>query len=309
MTTQPPYVVACLAGHGIGPEVTAAASRALAEVSRQHGFRIDEVHPPFDSEAVTRSGHPLPPATRRATLSADAILVAGGSAPALDGVRAELDLGVRVTRVVDDTGGSTTFAALHERAQALAVERAFEAARARAGRLVSVGIDTTWRDRVEAAAEGHAGVDVAHLTLSEALRALVQGSTGVLVAERTLADAIADAPQLGRRRLIATGYLAESGPGLFTPAHGAEHDAAGHGMADPSEMLLATALLLGEGLRRRAAADALEASLAAALLHPRRPLDAAGPGVAATTREFVDAVLGLLPSARRDTEFALGGTT
>ena len=42
------FVVACLAGHGIGPEVTAAASRALAQVSRHHGFRIEEVHPPFD---------------------------------------------------------------------------------------------------------------------------------------------------------------------------------------------------------------------------------------------------------------------
>lgn len=309
MTTRAPYVVACLAGHGIGPEVTAAASRALAEVSRQHGFRIDEVHPPFDTEAITRSGHPLPPATRRATLSADAILVAGGSAPALDGVRAELDLGVRVTRVVDDAGGSTTFAALHERAEALAVARAFEAARARSGRLVSVGLDLAWRDRVEAAAEAHAGVDVVHLSLAEAMRALVQGSAGVLVAERSLAEAIADAPRLGRPRLIATGYLAESGPGLFAPTHATAHEAAGQGMADPSEMLLATALLLAEGLRRRAAADALEASLAAALQRPRRPLDAAGPGVAATTREFVDAVLGLLPSARRDTEFALGGTT
>jgi hypothetical protein len=50
----------------------------------------------------------------------------------------------------------------------------------------------------------------------------------------------------------------------------------------------------------------LEESLAAALRGPRRPVEVAETGVAATTREFVDAVLGLLPSARRDTEFALG---
>ena len=72
-------------------------------------------------------------------------------------------------------------------------------------------------------------------------------------------------------------------------------------------MLLATALLLSEGLGRKSAAGvALEESLAAALRGSRRPLDAAATGVAATTREFVDTVLGLLPSARRDTEFALG---
>src|SRR5262249_12092909 len=71
------YVVACLAGDGIGPEVMAEASRALGEVSSLHGFRIDEVHPPFGGEALSRAGHPLPPATRQATLTADAVLVAG----------------------------------------------------------------------------------------------------------------------------------------------------------------------------------------------------------------------------------------
>ena len=57
---------------------------------------------------------------------------------------------------------------------------------------------------------------------------------------------------------------------------------------------------------RVAAGEALEDSLTLALRAPRRPSEVAGLGVAATTREFVDAVLGLLPSARRDTEFALG---
>ena len=71
-------------------------------------------------------------------------------------------------------------------------------------------------------------------------------------------------------------------------------------------MLLATALLLSEGLGRTSAGFALEESLSAALRGERKPLDAAAAGVAATTREFVDTVLGLLPSARRDTEFALG---
>ena len=46
--------------------------------------------------------------------------------------------------------------------------------------------------------------------------------------------------------------------------------------------------------------------IGSALRGERKPLDAATAGVAATTREFADTVLGLLPSARRDTEFALG---
>lgn len=315
-TTSPPaddprrghaYVITCLAGHGIGPEVTAAASRALAELSRHHGFRVDEVHPPFDTEAIARSGHPLPPPTRRATRAADAVLVAGGDAPALEGVRAELDLAVSVTRVLDETGDSTLFAALHEGAEDLAVTRAFAAARAQAGRLVSVGVSADWNARVDRHAEAHPGVHVEHRPLSDALRALAQGGCGVVVVERALADALAEAPRLGGRgRLVATGELAAKGPGLFAPSHGTGHEAAGHGMADPSEMLLATALLLSEGLGRRAAGEALEESLSVALTRPRQPLGASGPGVTATTKEFVDAVLALLPSARRDTEFALG---
>jgi hypothetical protein len=71
-------------------------------------------------------------------------------------------------------------------------------------------------------------------------------------------------------------------------------------------MLLATALLLSEGLGRSAAGVALEESLTEALRGTRKPFDSAATGVSATTREFVDTVLGLLPSTRRDTEFALG---
>ena len=54
------YTVACLSGDGIGPEVTAEASRALAVVSGMHGFQVDEVHVPFGGDAVRRFGHPLP---------------------------------------------------------------------------------------------------------------------------------------------------------------------------------------------------------------------------------------------------------
>jgi isocitrate/isopropylmalate dehydrogenase len=308
MTARQTYVVACLAGHGIGPEITAAASRALARLAREHGFDVEELHPPFDTEALTRSGHLLPSATRRATSSADAVLVAGDAAPALDGLRAELDLAAQVTRVLDEAGEATAFAPLHDEASSWTVERAFATARARTGRLTSVGVNGDWTALVARHAERHPGVEIEHVGLTDALRRLAAGSAGVVVAERVLGEAVAEAPKLGGRpRLVATGQLSPSGPGLFAPAHGTASDLAGQGVADPSPMLLATALLLSEGLRRTAAGEALEDSLTMAREAPRRPSGASGPGVTATTREFVDAVLGLLPSARRDTEFALGG--
>jgi 3-isopropylmalate dehydrogenase len=307
MTARRRYVVACLAGHGIGPEVTAAASRALARLGREHGFDVEELHPPFDTEALTRSGHLLPAATRDATLSSDAVLVSGDASPALVGVREALDLRASVTRVLDHEGEVTAFAPLDDDAADWTLERAFVAAKARFGRLASVGVSRDWTTRVERHHDVHPGVDVEHVALPDALRRLGAGSTGVLVAEAVLAGTVAEAPRLaGRRRLVATGYLSPSGPGLFTPAEGTTSDLAGQGVADPSPMLLATSLLLSEGLGRTAAGVALEESLEAALRGSRTPVDAAPAGVAATTREFVDTVLGLLPSTRRDTEFALG---
>ena len=40
MTARRTYVVACLAGHGIGPEITAAAA-GLGRLAREHGFEVE----------------------------------------------------------------------------------------------------------------------------------------------------------------------------------------------------------------------------------------------------------------------------
>jgi 3-isopropylmalate dehydrogenase len=313
MTGRQTYVVACLSGHGIGPEVMAEASRALAQVSRLHGFRVQEVHPAFGSQAVTQFGRAVPAPTRHATLAADAVLVARGpeGEPALQSVMAELDLAASVSRTLLPEGDLTVFAPSAEGGEAWTIERALASAKARTGRLVAVGTSEAWHERVSHHAEQDGTVGVDRLALAEALHALTTApaSLGVVLTERVLADALADVPRVGgaHRPLRASGLLSPLGPGLFGPTHGSAVDIAGQGVANPSEMLLAAALLLGEGLGRRAAAETLEESLAAALRRKVQTPDMIGTGVAATTREFVDVVLGLLPAARRDTEFALGG--
>jgi 3-isopropylmalate dehydrogenase len=313
VTASSRYVVTCLAGNGIGPEVMAQASRTLAEVSSLHGFHVEEVHPPFAGEAVTRSGNPLPPSTRAAIVGADAVLLAGSSKAALDGVRAELDLAATVVGTQLSGGGSLVlFAPLTPDATDWTVGRAFESARARTGRLAAVGVGRGWQELVARHADGHDGIEVTYLTLAEALNRLstAPGELEVVVTESVLLEALTEVAQLGSgRHPAATGLLSPAGPSLFCPTHGAAHDIAGHGVANPSEMLLATALLLGEGLGRRAAAETLETSVAEALQRPVDTPDRAASGsLASGTREFVDVVLGLLPGARRDTEFALGGS-
>lgn len=308
-TTERHYTVACLAGDGVGPEVMAEASLALQEVARLHHFRVLEVHVPFGSEAFQRFGHPLPPATRRAYAAADGILVANTKEPALEGVKADLDLTWRIQRVrLLPSGDVAIVSPLAEDGSedTSTVERAFALARSRRALVSSVGDGQAWTELVEAAAERHSGVHVEHLTLSEALPLLAHEPErfDVIVADRRFVEALSDmaAFATGARRLVASGRLSDAGPAIFGPTHGSALEIAGQGMADPSAMLLATALLLGEGLGERAAARTLERALRAAqarsLTH-----DVAGAGLAATTREFTQAVIAELPAARTDTEF------
>ena len=281
MTARQTYVVACLAGHGIGPEVTAAASRALARLGREHGFDVEELHPPFDTEALTRSGHPLPAATRRRDLERrrrarrratrpPRSTGSGGARP-----RAPRSRGSSTT-----TGEATAFAPLHDDAPDWTLERAFATAtRARRAGSRRSASTAAWRALVDRHAERHPGVEVEHVPLPEALRRLATGSAGVLVAEGVLGETRrGGAPRSrGKRRLVATGQLSPTGPGLFAPAHGTASDLAGQGVADPSAMLLATALLLSEGLGRIAAGRGARgqphdgAPRAAAAVRRRRP--------------------------------------
>jgi isocitrate/isopropylmalate dehydrogenase len=68
-------------------------------------------------------------------------------------------------------------------------------------------------------------------------------------------------------------------------------------------MLLASAMMLGDGLGRHAAARTLEGALEQTLRAGIRTVDMVSAGVAASTREFTEAVLSELPRARTDTEF------
>ena len=299
--------IACLAGAGVGPELMAEASRALAEVSRLHGFEVEEMHLPFAGEAVTRSGHPLPLATRLACRASDAVLVAALGSPALDGLRAELDLRASVARVRTRPGGDlTVLAPCIEDAEGWTVERAFRSARARTGAVACVASTRHFTHVFDAVAARHPGVRCRQLSLGQALTLLLAepGEMDVLVTEHVLFEALSSVPRAdtGGHRVAAVGFLSATGPGVFMPTHGSAADIAGQGVANPSELLLAVALLLGEGLGRWSAAQTLEDGVVGALGSPRRSAEPAWTGLAPTTREYADSVLSLLAASRRDTD-------
>ena len=304
------YTVACLAGDGIGPELIAEASRALTAAGRLHGFGIDELHPPFAGEALARHGHPLPAHTRAACRRADAVLVALTREPALEGVKAELDLTWRVQRVRMPDGDIAIVSPLVDDIEPFVVRRAFDLARSRRGRVAAVGHGPAWDALVDAEEDFQPGVDVERLSVGAAVKMLAAGQNQfcVLVTQEPYAEAISDmaAAEHHGTRIVASGRLSQTGPGVFGPTHGSAPEIAGQGVANPSGILLAAALMLSEGLGQRAAARTLERAVSHALADGIRTADLAGAGVASTTRDFMDAVLDLMPAVRTDVEFFPG---
>jgi 3-isopropylmalate dehydrogenase len=290
--------VACLAGDGVGPELMAAATRALDRVAALHHFDLDDQHLPFAGEAVTRSGHPLPAATRDGYRDVDAILVASPAEPALDGVKADLPLAWHVTRVhVGPAHDLVVIGPVGDWANATAVARAFACAASRRGRLLSVGTSDCWRQAVTSERAQWDGLDVEEAGLGETLVRLrdLPESLDVVVTEAHFVDAVADAAAAfaGSHASLAQGWLPDDGPGVFAPGRPSCDDAdAGFGVVDPTAMLLATSLMLAEGLERRAASRTLERAVGSAAVREHGP----------DTRAFTDAVIELLPQSRTDVE-------
>jgi 3-isopropylmalate dehydrogenase len=301
------YTVACLSGDGIGPELMAEASRALTEAGRLHGFFVDEVHAPFAGEAVSRHGHPLPVSTRASCRMADAILVALTREPALEGVKADLDLTWRVQRVRLPDGDIAIVSPLVNELEPFVVRRAFDLARSRRATLTAVGEGETWDMLVAWEAEQHPGVTVEQRSVSQALPDLMNAPDRfcVVVTQQEHAQLVSELAAASRNgtRIVASGRLSQDGPGVFGPTHGSAPQIAGQGVANPSGILLAASLMLGEGLGERAAARTLERAMSHALASGARTADLEGNGPASTTRDFTDVVLDLMPGARTDVEF------
>jgi 3-isopropylmalate dehydrogenase len=307
MTGRRTYAVTCLTGHGVGAEVMAAASRAAMRVSSMHGFGIVETHAPFGGEAVPQTGHALPLATRQATLAAQAILVASANDPALAGVESELDLQARIDRVgFGARHALTILSPLAETATEWTIARAFDIARSSRARVTSVGGDAQWGWFLGAEASRHDGVLVEELSVGTAVQGLAfePHEHDVVVTPASFAEALASVAAQGRGpRVVGSGRLARSGPSVFAPTHGAAEDIAGQGVANPASMLFATALLLGEGLGERRAAETLMGAVLAACSNGARTPDMLTIGIGATTGEFANVVLAELPGSLTNAEF------
>jgi 3-isopropylmalate dehydrogenase len=291
--------VACLAGDGVGPELMAAAARTLDRVAELHSLQVDDVHLPFAGEAVTRSGHPLPAETRAGYRNVDAILVASPNEPALDGVKADLHLVCRVARIQLQGGDDFVVAGpLGDWANGFALARAFSSAASRRGRLLCVGESAAWREAVEHERGRWSGLQVDERTFGQALTAFRERpeSIDVVATEAHFVEAMIDAAAhfVGSRASVAEAWLPDEGPGVFFPSASEPDDVAGLGVVDPKGMLLATSLMLAEGLKRRSASRTLERAVGA--------VSKRNGSAGHDTQSFTDAVIELLPQSRTDVE-------
>ncbi len=324
--------IVVLPGDGIGPEVAAEAVRVLEALPLD--VEIEERL--FGGAAIDAVGDPLPADTLEACRSADAVLLGAVGGPKWDGgpvrpeagllgIRRELDVyanlrpavgeGVDLLVVRELVGGlyfgargvrddGTVFdtCEYHPDQVERVARRAFELARGRSGRLLSVDkanvLDTSrmWRRVVSELAADYPGVELRHGLVDSVAMQLVTdpASFDVLVTENTFGDILSDvaAAVTGGLGLAASASLGDSSPGIFEPVHGSAPDIAGTGAANPTAMLRSLALLLEHSLGEPELARSLSAAVTSAMETAPTP----DLGGTATTSELGSAVLRALAS-------------
>jgi isocitrate/isopropylmalate dehydrogenase len=302
--------IACLTGAGTAPELMAEAVLALEAVGSLHGLHIEDVHVPFGSVAVARAGQPVPATTWSALLGADAVLVAGAEEAALDEVTAELDIRARVTRVrFGQHDDLAVVAPADDPAAEWAIERAFRLAERRSMRLSSVG-DGAWHDLMRTVAAEHEHVYVEELSprVAMPLAAFNAGRFDVVAVAPPWAEPVIEiiaAPATAR--VAAHGLLAEHGPSLFVPSPDGGYAIDGHGVANPSSMLLAAAMMLEHGLGAPAAGATLAGAVSAVLVDGPQTPDLLRRGVGSTSREFTSRVVEGFQLSHANAEFRWQG--
>ncbi|MBW6529764.1 3-isopropylmalate dehydrogenase [Sphingomonas sp. RRHST34] len=174
----------------------------------------------------------------------------------------------------------------------------FETAAKRRGKLCSVDkanvLETSqlWRDVVMEVAVDYPQVELTHMYVDNAAMQLVRnpGAFDTIVTGNLFGDILSDQASMcvGSIGMLPSAALDGAGKGLYEPIHGSAPDIAGQGKANPCAAILSAAMLLRHSLGQDAAADRVEAAVAAALGRELRTPDMGGD---ATTAAMGEAVL------------------
>ncbi len=162
----------------------------------------------------------------------------------------------------------------------------FRAAMGRQRRLCSVDkanvLETSqlWRDVVIEVAADYPSVELTHMYVDNAAMQLVRnpGQFDVILTGNLFGDILSDQASMcvGSIGMLPSASLDAAGKGLYEPIHGSAPDIAGQGKANPCAAILSAAMLLRHSLGEAAAADRVEAAVAAALAGGARTGDLGG---------------------------------
>ena len=175
---------------------------------------------------------------------------------------------------------------------------AFEAARGRRGRLVSVdeanvlATSRLWRAVVEEVAADYADVTLTHALVDAMAMHLVTHPSDydVIVTENLFGDVLSDelSAVVGSLGVAPSASLGAPGaPGLYEPIHGSAPDIAGRGVANPVGAILSAALLLRHSGGDEAAAARIERAVALVIEQGLRPPDLGGTARTSTVTQAV----------------------
>jgi 3-isopropylmalate dehydrogenase len=178
---------------------------------------------------------------------------------------------------------------------------AFRAAQGRRKKLTSVDKANVlasmrlWRRTVIRVQEDYPDVQLDHVLVDACAMYLLMrpASFDVLVAENMFGDILSDEASVlaGSLGMLPSASLGSSTFGLYEPVHGSAPDIAGQGKANPTGMLLSTAMMLRYSLGLEAEAAALEKAVESVLESGARTADIAAKGEGyISTKEFAQAV-------------------
>jgi 3-isopropylmalate dehydrogenase len=165
---------------------------------------------------------------------------------------------------------------------------AFEAARARGGKLCSVDkanvleVTVLWREVMSEMAKDYPDVELSHMYVDNAAMQLIRAPKqfDVMVTGNMFGDILSDAAAMltGSIGMLPSASLDESGKGMYEPCHGSAPDIAGQGKANPLATILSVAMMLRYTLNQGAAADAIEAAVSVVLDQGLRTADISADG-------------------------------
>ncbi len=182
------------------------------------------------------------------------------------------------------------------------VEKAFQLARLRKGKLTSVDKENVlqssklWREVVKEKEKGYPDVEVEHMLVDSAAMQLVTnpGAFDVVVTENMFGDILSDEASVitGSLGIMPSASIGAGGFGVYEPVHGSATQLAGLGKANPAAAILSVAMMLKYTFKLEEEAALLEEAVYAVFDHDHFTEDvASGENRVLSTEEWTEKVI------------------